>query len=116
MCEPSKVSDDWVTKGCHIHVDGVELAVFCDHKGGIGFRAVFSSTTSAQADAAVKKAIEECLPDPEIRKAWIVKLRAAKAFMLGYTGGLSQLANGRMFEFKMLEVAIQRWEKNSGKD
>lgn len=24
MCRPSTVTDDWVVKGCHIHVDGVE--------------------------------------------------------------------------------------------
>jgi hypothetical protein len=27
MCHPSVISDDWVTKGFHLHVEGIELAV-----------------------------------------------------------------------------------------
>lgn len=25
LCEPSKLADDWVVKGCHVHIEGVEL-------------------------------------------------------------------------------------------
>jgi hypothetical protein len=35
VCLPSAVADDWVKKGCHIHVHGVELTVAPDHQGGV---------------------------------------------------------------------------------
>ena len=44
MCRISAVSEDWVDKGCHVHVASVELALRPDHLGGIVFRSVFSST------------------------------------------------------------------------
>lgn len=44
MCEPSKVTEDWVTKGMHIHVKGVELNIFTTHRNsGFAFRPVFST-------------------------------------------------------------------------
>ena len=33
MWRVSAVTDDWVAKGCHIHIDWVELAVRPDHDG-----------------------------------------------------------------------------------
>src|SRR5207249_6707125 len=44
MCQASKVTDDWVVKGCHIHIGAVELVVFPDHRGGVGFKPFFTVT------------------------------------------------------------------------
>lgn len=99
MCEPSKVTDDWLTKGCHVHVNGVELNIYTNHLGGIDFRPVFSSTPADRVKAAIKVVYEECLTDPAIRRRWIQRLEMARVFMLDYPGELHALANGRMFDF-----------------
>jgi len=109
MCQPSIVSEDWIIKGCHIHVDGVELVVFPDHRGQVGFRPFFATTPFDQARQAIKTAYETCLPDPEVRERWINRLNAARLLMLGYSGVLYSLANGRMAEFKFLRIAVERW-------
>jgi hypothetical protein len=118
MCEASKIAEDWVIKGFHIHVNGIELAVLSDHEGGIAFRPFFSSTNGAKADAAIKEARGVCLANPATRKAWIAKLKAANAYMYDYSGeySLASRARGRMFEFKMLRIAIERWELKNGKN
>jgi hypothetical protein len=112
MCQPSKMADDWVIKGCHVHVNGVELAVVSDHKGSVSFRAVFSGAPDNKVRAAIKIATEKCLADAKTRKDWAASLDRARVFMLEYPAGhdLASLANGRMFEFKMLKLAIERWE------
>jgi hypothetical protein len=56
MCLASVVADDWITKGCHINVDGIELALRPDHNGGVVFRAVFSSPNTAAVNAAIRRA------------------------------------------------------------
>lgn len=114
MCEPSKVTDDWVTKGCHIHVDGIELNIFTNHTGGIGFRSVFSSSRPEQVASAIKVAYRDCLSDPFTRNRWIQRLDMARVFMLDYPGQMRDLANGRMFDFKMIRVAIERWGAENG--
>ena len=113
MCESSIISDDWVTKGCHIHIDEVELAMFDDYRGRVAFRPFFSSTPRDRGKKAVKLAYEECLPNPDVRRRWINRLEAARVFMLGYSGAMSSLANGRMAEFKFLRIAIERWQHDN---
>src|SRR4051812_9803922 len=111
MCLPSHVAPDWVEKGCHIHIGHVELRVYPDHDGSVGF-APFFSTPLATANGAIKIAREVCLPDPEVRKRWVRSLRAATAYMLGVTGSPREKALGRMAEFKFLEVALNDWKPN----
>ncbi|MCA8300854.1 hypothetical protein R0290_21120 [Burkholderia semiarida] len=110
------MADDWVIKGCHIHVNGVELTVVSDHNARVDFKEVFSMTPSDRLEKAIKYAREHCLPDPAMRRRWIDRLDMARAYMLGYDGGeeLASRANGRMFEFKMLRIAIERWEQTYG--
>lgn len=110
MCEPSKVADDWVIKGCHIHVAGIELQMLTDHHGELFFRPVFSSSPTERVAVALREVREHCLPDPAVRKQWLLKLQMAQTFMLDYTGAWASLANGRMLEFKMMRIAIERWE------
>jgi len=108
MCEPSKVGEDWVTKGFHINVKGVELAVYTDHLAQVRFRAVFSFTPSKAVQKAIKIAEEKCLPNPRVRKRWIQRLQMARLLMMNYPNNTS--ANGRMLEFKFLRIAIERWK------
>ena len=74
MCRASTVADDWVVKGCHIHVDGVELAVrpthATDYLDGFVFKKVFRSTSDEAFTAAARKARDECLADPIVRARW----------------------------------------------
>jgi hypothetical protein len=114
MCQPSTVTDDWVTKGCHIHVNGVELNIFTNHLGEIHFRSVFSSTHENRVKQAIKTAYEVCLPDPDTRAKWIQKLKMARVYMLSCSGELASLANGRMLEFKFIRIAIERWGNEHG--
>lgn len=108
MCEPSKVTGDWVTKGCHIHVNGVELNLYSNHLGEVDFRAVFSSTRPDRLREALKTAREECLANPTVRRRWIQRLQMATVFMLDYSDEPRAKANGRMLEFKFLRIAIER--------
>ena len=110
MCQASTVTDDWVSKGCHIHVNGVELNVFSNHLGKIDFRAVFSKAPLNLVQQAIKTARELCLPDPETRKKWIRRLEMARVFMNGFEGEPASKARGRMLEFKFIRIALERWE------
>ena len=111
MCQPSKVTNDWVVKGCHIHIGAVELVVFPDHRGGLGVKPFFRVTAGDRraVTEAIRIAEEECLPDPEVRKHWIWSLNQATNYMLSFDGEPSTLANGRMLEFKFLIIALERY-------
>lgn len=112
MCQASTVTDDWVVKGCHIHVGPIELVVFPDHRGGVGFKSFFR-VTSRNSDAvnqALKIAEEECLTDEQVRNRWIRSLNQAIRYMLSFDGEPSELANGRMLEFKFLILALNRYK------
>jgi hypothetical protein len=109
MCRPSVVTEDWVKKGCHIHVGAVELVVRPDHLGGVVFRPWFSKTPPEQAAVAIKIAREQCLADEDMRRRWIRDIEHAALYMLGYEGSLESLANGRLLEFKFLVLALERY-------
>ena len=109
MCRQSVVADDWVVKGFHIHVSGVELVIRPDHKGKLMFKRFFSSTNVAVEAGAVRIAREECLPDLQVRRGWLQALESATLYMLDYAGELESRANGRMVEFKFLRIALERY-------
>jgi hypothetical protein len=111
MCQASRVSNDWVVKGCHIHIGAVELSVFPDDKGGVGFKPFFAVRPKDQQSVtrALRMASEECLPDPKVRERWIRSLNQATAYMLSFDGEPKALANGRMLEFKFLKIALERY-------
>lgn len=111
LCDASKVAEDWVVKGCHIHIEGVELQMFPNHRAKPEFRGFFASTPQNKVDEAIRVARNDCLPDAETRTKWIIRLRMARSFMMNRGIGIPSLARGRMFEFKMLEIAIERWEQ-----
>lgn len=111
MCRASKVTGDWVVKGCHIHIGPIELVVFPDHEGGFGFKPFFKVTPQNKkaVDEAIKAVQEECVPDPQVRKRWIRSLNQAMNYMLSFDDEPSALANGRMLEFKFLILALERY-------
>ena len=111
MCEASKVTNDWVVKGCHIHIKAVELRVFPNHKGGLGFKSFFAVTprNHTAVTEAISMAEKECLPDPQVRKRWIRSLNRAMSYMLSFDGEPSTIANGRMLEFRFLIIALERY-------
>ena len=62
ICRPYAIYDDWVLKGFHVHVEGVELAVRPGHQRGmIAFKRVFRRDSLAEIDAAKRILIEKCL-------------------------------------------------------
>src|SRR5262245_55710699 len=111
MCQASTVTDDWVVKGCHIHIGAIELVVFSDHRGGIGFRPFFRVTKKniEAVNKARKIAEQQCLADEQVRSRWIRSISQATRYMLSFDGEPSALANGRMLEFKFLILALKRY-------
>ena len=109
MCLPSVVADDWITKGCHIHVDGIELALHPDHLGGVVFASVFSSPPEGAIEAAKRRARDECLPNDAERKQWIDSIQRARVHLMSRRGELRELALGRVAELHFLEIALRRY-------
>ena len=117
MCDASKVADDWVVKGCHVHIGRVELRVFPNHLGGVGFESFFAVTKEnrRRVTAAIKTATETCLEDRKVRDRWIRSIRQGIRCMVSFEGEPSALANGRLLEFKFLILALERHkEKTDG--
>jgi hypothetical protein len=109
MCVPSVVADDWIGKGCHIHMDGVELALHPDHLGGVVFSSVFSYPAEAAVNTAIRRARKECLPDQDVRERWIGSIQRARVHLMSQRGVLRQLAVGRVAELHFLEIALRRY-------
>jgi hypothetical protein len=109
MCVPSVVADDWITKGCHIHVDGIELALHPDHLGRVVFSSVFSSSAVAAVKVAIHRATEECLQDHDVRERWIKSIQRGKVHLISHRGGLREIALGRLAELHFLEIALRRY-------
>ena len=106
MCRASTVTEDWVTKGCHIHVDGIELGVCPTHSldyfDCVLFETIFRTTPDAAFHAAAKKARETCLADPMIRDRWRRALRRGMQYVRTFTGEPAEKGNGRQYEFLRL--------------
>ena len=118
MCRPSTVTDDWVVKGCHIHVDGVELTIRPTHsssyRDGVVFKRVFRSTSDDAFQSAARKARVECLPDPTVRARWRRALERGMAFVRTFSGEPADLANGCQYEFIRLISHLDAYEERHG--
>jgi hypothetical protein len=118
MCRPSTVDSDWVVKGCHIHVDGVELTVRPAHsstyRDGLVFKKFFRSTSVDAFQAAAKKAREECLPNPNVRARWRRALERGITFVRSFSGEPAGKANGRQYEFIRLIRHLDAYEERHG--
>jgi hypothetical protein len=107
ICRPSALYDDWVVKGFHIRVSGIELAVRPGHKPGmIVFKRWFRRDSTADVDAARRIAEETCLSSKIVRDKWAHTLVRAREYLNGYDGEFPEKANGRKREFRRLEQAL----------
>ncbi len=110
MCRISAVSDDWVAKGCHVHVASVELALRPDHLGGIAYCPVFSSTNTWQLWVA-EQLVKVKLEDVPWRNKLKNTIERAMTHLMGVQGANYDLARGRLLELRMLVRALERWER-----
>lgn len=110
MCLPSVVADDWIVKGFHIHVNGIELAVRPNHTGGVKFSSVFSGPAEADILAAIRQATEECLPNHNVRNRWLESVERARLHLISHRGILRSLAIGRGAEMHFLQIALKRYK------
>lgn len=107
MCRPSPISDDWIIKGFHLHVDDIELAVRPGHASGlIVFASVFSRVDARLVDAAVSLVQTKCVQNPSVRRQWCTTIDRAIGYLDGCTGELADLANGRKAELTFLKHAL----------
>jgi hypothetical protein len=118
MCQPSKVSADWVSKGFHIHIGSLELVVRPTYTGGVVFKRwpPHASNSDETADA-IRAAERTCLPDTDVRSKWIRDLERAIVFVrhLRYPASrsLDDLRNGRQYEFVRLIRALERFGRET---
>ncbi len=106
MCRVSTISDDWIVKGFHLHMEGVELVMRPDHLGTIVFKKVFRSTPNKDAEAAISRA-QELLEDVEWRARFHREALRAREFLRA-RGLLAELARGRAAEMTFLAAALHR--------
>lgn len=109
MWRISAITEDWVDKGCHVHINQIELAVRPDHLGSMVFRKVFSSTSDADEDVATRIAAK-LLDDPEFRTKLCDSIIRAMDYLPGIEGRKKSLARGRLREFRFLIIALERLE------
>ncbi|HEY0007346.1 MAG TPA: hypothetical protein VGB55_01370 [Tepidisphaeraceae bacterium] len=107
LCRPSALYEDWVVKGFHLYIKGVELAVRPGHKAGmIVFKRIFRSDALSDIDAAARLTRQSCLSLQVVRETWVQTLGRAMDYLNGYDGDLQEKANGRKYEFRRLQKAL----------
>ncbi len=99
----SPIADDWVTKGAHIKVDGVELKLVPSHNGEVIFKPVFSSDPPNKVQAAIQKA-QAALADPAFRE----RLTKTVGRAVGYLGKGTEMARSKSAEVRFLLKALQK--------
>jgi RHS repeat-associated protein len=104
-CRISPVAGDWATKGAHISVDGVELAVRPGAGGTIVFKPVFSSTKAGALRSAIREAENALQNDPQFQQALLRSSRMAVEY-LGKSE--SALARARSGEVQFLVKALEK--------
>jgi hypothetical protein len=109
-CRISFIDEDWVTKGCHVHVGYVEVALRPDHQRGIVCRKVHSTTADWELDAASREVVK-ALQDPKWRRKLKETLERAMTFLQSVEGQNRDKARGKLRELRMLLVALQRMEQ-----
>ena len=113
------MADDWVVKGFHLTLDGVELAVRPTHTqtylDGFVFVSVFSSTSDAAFAAAARRARDECLTDPTVRARWRRDLERGMKYVRSFSDtALADKANGRQYEFLRLIWHLDAYGERHG--
>jgi hypothetical protein len=108
-CRISAISDDWASKGCHVHVGRIEVAIRPDHLGRVAFKKVFSSTPDGDLLKAVS-IVKLSLGDDGFRTRLRSAIERAKLHMPSVEGYWEAKARGRLLEFKFLLLALDRME------
>jgi hypothetical protein len=105
----STVGRDWIQKGFHVKVDGIELRLITTSEGKIAFTPFFSADSGPAGQAAIKKA-EFALGDPKFRKQLYDAAERARQYLGEYPLGeaLSELARGRSGEMNFIMAALLR--------
>lgn len=99
----SKVAPDWSTKGFHVHVDGVELAVRPGNGGTIVLKKVFSSTPDSAFNSAAKK-MQQAIGDAGVRSRLHRDAVRARDYLKGLGDPQSIAKSGELtFLIKALE-------------
>lgn len=108
--EISKISPDWASKGAHVKIHGIEIALKPDHKGGIALKSVFSKDSNTRKFSHAVKKLENSLKKTKNRK--IIHKEVVKA--IDYLKGMDRktregkLAEKKMAELHFLRVALEK--------
>lgn len=113
------MAPDWVTKGLHLRLDGIELAVRPTHsptyRDGFVFVKFFSSDSDDAFDAAARRARNECLTDPLVRARWRRDLERGMKYMRSFRNDArASKANGRQCEFRWLIRHLEAYGERHG--
>lgn len=113
----SSVSHDWVVKGCHVHVGRkrvLEVALRPNHKNKVVYRGVFSSDDPDDVDAA-GRIVDGLLMERDHQFLRQVKdaVKRARQYLMGVDGQDRDVARGRLYELRRLELIFERMEQES---
>jgi hypothetical protein len=99
----SKIAPDYVAKGVHIHVDGVELKVLPGAGGTVVFKPVFRSQ-EAIAGSAIGEA-RRALADPSFRRELLATATRATEYLRqsGLPGAVAKSG-----ETNFLRIALEK--------
>ena len=99
----SEFANDWQTKGFHLKIDGVEIAMRPGQNGTIVFKQVFSSTSSRTAQQSINKAYQ-LLQDPVVRQQFYERAINARDYLAKFgTDAATSKAREINFLIKALE-------------
>jgi hypothetical protein len=99
----SKVAPDWSTKGFHVHVDGVEIALRPGQDGSVVLKKVFSSTPDSAFNAASRR-MQTALGDASVRARLHRDAVRARDYLKGLGDPRSIAKSGELsFLIKALE-------------
>ena len=107
MCRISKISEDWIVKGFHLHVYNIEVVMRQDHLGGIVFKKWFRSVSNEAARPAIDRA-RELLQDVYWRRLFHREASRAREYVGRTSTRLEDLAIGRAAEFTFLMAALRK--------
>jgi hypothetical protein len=108
----STVTDDWVSKGCHVHVGRTEVALRPSHEGLIVYRGIFSWTEPDEVEAAGRLIHERLMSrDAEFQEQLKKAIDRAMTFFTGVEGDFKRIARGRLYEMRRLQQILERMER-----
>jgi hypothetical protein len=101
----SEFANDWISKGFHIKIDGIELSMKPGNNGSIVFKKVFSSTPSRAAQKAIDKAYA-LLKDPSVRADFLNTAIKGRDYLKTFG---TKAATSKSGELNFLVKALQKY-------